>query len=261
MVNSKTGELAPAPRKRDAERTKASILAAALKEFSQQGYSGARIDKIAKRAKANMRMIYHYYGNKQELYQAVLESAYDHILELEAQVRIDMDNPLESILALFGFVFEYFEEHPAFESLLRTENMMQGKFVLRSKHVTESSFPLRKVITELIENGTRQKVLRSNLDPVQVYVTILALSRFHLANAYSLTALLGTDLTQSSWRRERFEHAKDLLTVYLSAPAGERDRLPARSVEAEEGGKRPANAPLKPERAPKPAALPRVKRP
>ena len=188
------------------------------KGIPQQGYSGARIDKIARRAKANMRMIYHYFGNKEGLYLAVLENAYDHILRMEAKVKIDIDRPLDGVLNLLKFVYDYFENNPAFESLLRTENMMKGKFVLRSQHVTKSAFPLRKVITDLIESGTRQKIFRENLDPVQVYVTILALSRFHLANAYSVTALLGTDLTQAQWRKERFEHARDLLMAYLLAP-------------------------------------------
>jgi AcrR family transcriptional regulator len=204
------------PRKRDAERTKASLLAAALKEFSQQGYSGARIDKIAARARCNIRMLYHYFGNKKNLYLAVLESAYDNILQQEAKVQIDYDQPLEGVLALLKFVYDYFEKHPEFEGLLRTENMMQGKFVLRSQHVTQAAFPLRQVMTDLVESGERKGVFREGLDPVQVYVTILSVSRFHLANAYSLSALLGTDLTRPDWRKARFRHACALLTAYLT---------------------------------------------
>lgn len=207
-----------APRKRDAERTKASLMAAALKEFSQQGYSGARIEKIATRARCNIRMLYHYFGSKKNLYLAVLESAYDNILQQEARVRIDYDRPLDGVLALLKFVYDYFEKHPEFEGLLRTENMMQGKFVLRSEHVTQAAFPLRQVITDLIASGERAGVFRKGLDPIQLYVTILSVSRFHLANAYSLSALLGADLTRPEWRRARFRHACDLLSAYL-APA------------------------------------------
>ena len=61
---------------RDPERTSASILAAAVKEFTEKGYAGARIDAIAARSGANKRMIYHYFGDKEGLYLAVLESAY-----------------------------------------------------------------------------------------------------------------------------------------------------------------------------------------
>ena len=61
---------------RDPERTSAAVLAAAVKEFAEKGYGGARIDSIARRAGANKRMIYHYFGGKEDLYLAVLESAY-----------------------------------------------------------------------------------------------------------------------------------------------------------------------------------------
>ena len=57
---------------RDPERTRRRILAAALKEFSARGFSGARVDAIAARAGANKRMLYHYFGHKVGLFRAVL---------------------------------------------------------------------------------------------------------------------------------------------------------------------------------------------
>jgi AcrR family transcriptional regulator len=205
-------------RKRDAERTRKAILQAALREFSQQGYSGARIDKIAARAKCNIRMLYHYFGGKKDLYVAALEGAYDDIRSREAQLQLDLERPLEGLLELFRFTYEYFEKNPHFEGLLRTENMMQGKFVRRSAHVTEAGFPLRKTIAQLIESGQSKGELREGLDPVQIYVTMTALSRFHLANAFSLGALLETDMTRAEWRRARWSHSVELLTAYLTTP-------------------------------------------
>lgn len=57
---------------RDPERTRRRILAAALAEFSAKGFAGARVDAIARRAKGNKRMLYHYFGNKEALFSAVL---------------------------------------------------------------------------------------------------------------------------------------------------------------------------------------------
>jgi AcrR family transcriptional regulator len=205
--------------RRSAERTRKAILSAALKEFSQQGYSGARIDKIAQTAKCNIRMLYHYFGSKKNLYVAVLEGAYDDIRKREAQLRIDLDRPLDGLLELFRFTFDYFEKNPNFEGLLRAENVMHGRFVRRSAHVTETGFPLRKTITDLIASGQAQGVLRADLDPVQLYVTITALSRFHLASAFSLSALLDTDMTRPEWRRARWNHSLELLRTYLTAPS------------------------------------------
>jgi TetR/AcrR family transcriptional regulator len=57
------------------------ILQAAIAEFSDKGFSGARVDTIAARAKANKQLIYYYYGNKVGLYEAVLETMIEHTAE------------------------------------------------------------------------------------------------------------------------------------------------------------------------------------
>lgn len=213
----------PEPAKRrDSERTRRAILAAALREFSQFGYAGARIERIAKHAKCNIRMLYHYFGAKRGLYLAVLEGAYDDIRKKEATLTWDIEQPLEGLLELMRFTFNYFQNNPLFEGLLRTENMMQGKFVSRSRPVAEGAFSLKKTISELIASGQAKGLFRDDLDPVQVYVTITALSRFHLANAYSMSAVLETDLKDKAWRRLRLEHALDLLKAYLVSPSPDR---------------------------------------
>ncbi len=60
---------------RDAEATKARILMAAVAEFAEYGYAGARIDRVAAAAKANKSMIYVYFGNKDQLFDAVIDAA------------------------------------------------------------------------------------------------------------------------------------------------------------------------------------------
>ena len=57
---------------RDPEKTKARILAAATNEFAAKGFDGARVDRIARRAKTNKRMLYHYFGDKKALFEAIV---------------------------------------------------------------------------------------------------------------------------------------------------------------------------------------------
>lgn len=57
---------------RNPERTREQILSAALHEFATNGFAGARVDVIARRAAINKRMLYHYFGNKEKLFRAVL---------------------------------------------------------------------------------------------------------------------------------------------------------------------------------------------
>jgi len=55
--------------------TRATILQAALAEFAEHGPAGARVDRIAAVAGVNKRMLYHYFGDKAGLFQAVLAEA------------------------------------------------------------------------------------------------------------------------------------------------------------------------------------------
>jgi len=57
---------------RDPEATKERILAAARREFSAKGISGARVDAIAARAKVNKRMLYYYFESKEGLFREIL---------------------------------------------------------------------------------------------------------------------------------------------------------------------------------------------
>src|SRR5262245_13451632 len=83
-----TAEPRPEPL-RDAERTRAELIEVATAVFAQQGYSGARVDEIAERTSTTKRMIYYYFGGKEQLYLAVLENAYRGIREAEQHLQVD----------------------------------------------------------------------------------------------------------------------------------------------------------------------------
>ncbi|MEU9469279.1 TetR family transcriptional regulator [Streptomyces avermitilis] len=60
---------------RDSSATKARLLDAAFAEFAAYGVAGARVDRIAEAAGANKRLIYAYFGNKEQLFDEVLRRA------------------------------------------------------------------------------------------------------------------------------------------------------------------------------------------
>jgi TetR/AcrR family transcriptional regulator len=64
---------AAAERKRDPERTRERILSAAMVEFGEHGYAGARISAIAGRAGVNQQLISYYFDGKAGLYRALAE--------------------------------------------------------------------------------------------------------------------------------------------------------------------------------------------
>ena len=96
---------------RDAERTRQALLAAAEIEFSTKGLAGARVDVIADQAAANKRMLYYYFGSKEELYLAVLERAYGAMRKAERELNLTNLAPLEAVKTLVEFKFDYCEQH------------------------------------------------------------------------------------------------------------------------------------------------------
>ncbi|MFJ8803065.1 TetR/AcrR family transcriptional regulator [Streptomyces sp. NPDC102487] len=90
---------------RDAQTTKAHILRAALEDFAEHGYAGGRIERIAKAAGTNVRMIYAYYGNKDKLFDAAFTQA---ITSMAAAVP---PRP-EDLAAWAGDLFDYHSREP-----------------------------------------------------------------------------------------------------------------------------------------------------
>jgi AcrR family transcriptional regulator len=200
---------------RDPERTSASILAAAVAEFTEKGYAGARIDAIAERSGANKRMIYHYFGDKDGLYMAVLESAYVGIRSAEAELHLADLEPVEAIERLVGFTWDYFIAHPEFLSILSTENLHRARFLKKSKRVLQLHSPLVSMISDVLKRGAGRGVFRRDADPVYVYISIASLGIFYLSNRWTLSTIFTRDLTAQPEIRAWGRHIAAVILGYL----------------------------------------------
>jgi TetR/AcrR family transcriptional regulator len=200
---------------RDPERTAASILAAAVAEFTEKGYAGARIDSIAERSGANKRMIYHYFGDKDGLYLAVLESAYVDIRSSEAELQLANLEPVRAIERLVDFTWSYFLKHPEFLSLLATENLHRARFLRKSKKILQLHSPLVSAISAVLERGAKAKMFRPGVDPVHVYISIAALGIFYLSNRWTLSTIFARNLTEQAELRTWGKHIAAVILGYL----------------------------------------------
>lgn len=213
----------PRPRKqktatRDAAATASRILKAGRAEFAERGYEGARIERIVADAAVNMRMLYHYYGNKQGLYLAVLESVYEEIRDKESQLKLDHLEPVEGIAALIDFTFSHFAQNSEFVQITLNENLQRGIHIAQSARIPEMSSSLIGQIRELLRRGGAAGLMRPRVDPLQLYISIVALCGHHVNNAHTLTASFGTDLTSDAWRAKRRQHVRDIILSYLTDP-------------------------------------------
>ena len=203
---------------RDRARTRARILRAARAEFMRHGYSGARVERISRTGRSSDRMIYYYFGSKKALYLAVLEAVYDELGEAESALAIDAGEPLEALVALIAFTWNYYLAHPEFVALLSNENLQRGRHVAKSVKVKQLSRPVLGILETILVEGTRQKVFRPGLDVKKVYLTLAALGYFYLSNRYTLSSFLGTDLMRADEREAWLAEITRVMIASVSAP-------------------------------------------
>ena len=200
-----------APQRRDPARTRQKLLVAARREFAQAGLAGARVDEIAARAGVNKQLVYHYFGDKDALYLAVLEWVYEEIRAKEHVLNLEGLPPEQAIRKLIESSFDHLAEHPDFIVLLNDENRGGAAHVRRSKRIEALHSPLVAMVSKILGEGVRNGVFRKGINPVHLYISIAGLSYFYFSNNPTLSAIFGKDLGSPTARRARRKHVTDLI--------------------------------------------------
>jgi AcrR family transcriptional regulator len=169
-------------------------LRAAINVFAGHGYAGARVDAISKAALTTDRMIYYYFGSKNRLFVAALETVYQELGDAESALDLAGLSAEEGMRAIIRFTWNHYLQHPELLTLLNNENLMQGRHLARSRRVKELSFPLLSILSDVYARGVRESTFRPGVNVRDLYIAICALGYFYLSNGYTLSAFLGTDL-------------------------------------------------------------------
>jgi AcrR family transcriptional regulator len=201
--------------KRDPERTRQRIMAAATHEFATKGLAGARIADIAARAGANKRMLYHYFGDKEALFLAVLENAYAAIRARERALDLQHLEPEAAMRRLVETTWDHYIEHPEFLTLLGTENLHRARHLKRSTRIRDMHSPFADMIRDILRRGEHAGVFRAGVDPVELYVTIAGLGWFHLSNRHTLSVIFERDLEAPAALARRRAHMVEVVLGYL----------------------------------------------
>jgi AcrR family transcriptional regulator len=201
--------------RRSTEQARDKIMKTATAEFARHGFAGARIARIVKSAGSNPRMIYHYFGSKSELYVAVLENALGGLRTIELRLDVDHLDPLEGLLRLFDFMNSHFEANPDLVRLLVTENLLKARYMRKSAHIRDMSSPVLAMIARFMGRGIAGGQLAKHLDPLRLYVMMVALSQFHVSNVHTLSIIFADDLSRRDWREARAADARRMLAAFL----------------------------------------------
>jgi len=216
---------AKAPQKRNADATRAKILRAALSEFSERGLPAASTDDIAERCGVNKRMIYYYFGSKEGLYLAALESVFEDLVALEKEIEVEHLDPPDAIEAMINLKIDYYLDNPHFISFLSMENFYKGRHLRKSTKLKMFKTPLTDVIERILKRGQRSGHFRQNVDPVDFYISLCALCIMYFSNQHTLGAIFGRQMTTRVNVERRRRTVVDFVLSYLQMPGS--NPLPA----------------------------------
>lgn len=196
-------------RAQQADETRARILKAAIRVFSQDGYSGGRIEKISRLAKSNDRMIYYYFKSKEQLFIHVLEHTYEQFNLAEGRQRFELDCASTALTQLVAFVWDYYFKHPEFVSILNTENLHKARHSKKSANLSALSGQALGNLAPIIRAGQAQGRFREDIDLTHTYLMISSLCYFYLSNLHTLCAFLGQDLSAPQARERWLLYIQD----------------------------------------------------
>ncbi|HEX4757210.1 MAG TPA: TetR/AcrR family transcriptional regulator [Terracidiphilus sp.] len=202
-------------RRRNPVETKERIFAAATRIFAERGFDGARVDQIAASARVNKQMLYHYFGSKDALFTAVLERAYRGIRGEEAALELTSLPADEAILRLVEFTWNHYLRNPYFIRLLNSENQMEARHLKASPATREINASHIAVMRKLLRRGRHEGTVRSDLDPMQLNVSIAALGFFYLMNRHTLSTVFERDLGSARMLNKRLAAMKDIIRCWI----------------------------------------------
>jgi AcrR family transcriptional regulator len=183
-------------RTRAPEQTRRAIIDAAIAEFADKGLSGARVDEIAARTATTKRMIYYYFGGKEQLYATVLEEMYGGIRDAEAALDIEHLPPLEALKRLAETTFDYHAAHPECVRMVAVENIHSARHLALLPAIMTRNAGVLSVMQALLDRGVAEGVFRPGLNALDLHMLINGHSFHRVSNRHTLARLFGQDLTE-----------------------------------------------------------------
>ncbi|WP_170783546.1 TetR/AcrR family transcriptional regulator [Ruegeria lacuscaerulensis] len=212
------GEPEKKGRKRDAQATKARILNAAKKEFAKHGLGGARVDEIAERADANKRMLYHYFGSKEDLFRTVLEEAYLDIRSAERKLNLESLSPSDALESLVRFTWKYYLKNPEFITLVNSENLHRARHIKSLTSLQDSTRGLVDMVESILKRGQETGEFRAGIDATQLNITIAAIGYYYLTNRFTGSFLFQRNMMDEQALEERLNFNVESILRIVQAP-------------------------------------------
>lgn len=205
-------------RKNNPEKTREDILKAAIVEFVQQGLSGARVDAIAERMQTSKRMIYYYFGSKEQLYLEVLEKLYGDIRGTEAQLHLAELPPREAIQRLVEFTFDHHDRNVDFVRIVCIENIHYGEYVRQSRTIRTMSSTILDAMGEIIQRGQAEGAFRPGIQALDLHLLISSFCFYRVSNRNTFGQIFEIDLTDEQVKARHKAMICESVLRFLAQP-------------------------------------------
>jgi AcrR family transcriptional regulator len=199
----------------DAEETRNNILEIAAREFADKGLSGARIDEIAEKTNSSKRMIYYYFGGKDELYRAVLERSYGQIRAREDDANFETLPADTALIAHIEHTFDYHVNHPEFVRLVMNENIHHGAHIGHVEGLKERNKSVIASLKAIIDKGVADGIFRAGIDPVDLHMSVSALCFYNVSNRYTFASNFGVDMSSAKSLKKRRAQITEIVLAWV----------------------------------------------
>jgi AcrR family transcriptional regulator len=196
--------------------TREAILSAAVIEFAEVGFGGARIEQISKRANTSDRMLYYHFDSKDALFQAALEQVHEEMITAESAIELHEIDPREGMKRLIAFMWRYFDEHPEFIRLVNNENMYKARHAIKSDRIRSSAIPALRLVADVLERGVRAGYFRRDVTLFEIHLTIVSLCYYYLSNAATMSNFHGYDMMRREARDAWLTHITRVVMDFLT---------------------------------------------
>ena len=201
-------------RVRDPIRTKQSLLTAGIHLFSSLGYHGVAVDEIVAAAGCNKRMLYHYFGDKEGFYAAVLQSVYARLEKVELQPMAEDAATADVIREIMARYFDFLSHNAEFVNLLLWENLNEGRILAHHPHLLTKAPAIAK-LREVLEAAKPRGQIGEVVDVRHLLILMIGMCLIYFSNRHTLRQAIGLDLDRPSVRAEGLRTAQQMFLAYL----------------------------------------------
>jgi AcrR family transcriptional regulator len=200
---------------KDSKKSREDILRAAEEEFSDKGLYGTRVDEIAKKANINKRMIYEYFGSKENLYKAVLVEVYSRLSQIEIESLKNEGSCTQKIRNIIEVYFKFIRDNPSFVNMVLWENLNKARY-FNELDIKAIKDPTITLLRRIIEEGKQNGSFRVDIDTDQIIFSILTFTFSYYSNRYTMSALMRKKLDDDKNIQSRIGYVTDMFLKYMS---------------------------------------------